>query len=132
MKTKDKRDFALMIFMAVITIIFFVYIFLPSGEPHKKDHDFDTSHQKHKQMELDKEPALKEKTADFYTKLNEIIVDELSSIYLNSTASENFFEDYYTENLRMILTQSENFLSNKRYNSSFFHCSWFWCNNIQS
>jgi hypothetical protein len=122
MKTKDKRDFALMIFMAIITIIFLVYIFLPSGgKTNEKPPDVGNSTKHQNKQELSRDGISTNKTADFYSKLNDIIVEELNSIYLNSTSSEQAFEDYYVDNIRMILIQSENFISDKLLKISFYN-----------
>ena len=117
LKNKEKRDTALLIFMAAIMIAFLVYVFVPFGSSGKKTNEkANKTEQKKppkKENKIVKEsPPLEEpveETIDLLpTGLNEKIEAELNSLYLSIMMSKEPFENYRTEALRKVLDECKN------------------------
>lgn len=107
-KDKEKRDTALLIFMAAIMIAFLLYIFVPFGSGDKETGKSDEQGKK------------TVKKGDFYEELNKKIELELNSVYLSILISANPFENYRTETLEKVFDEFKNDILDKLYKFSFY------------
>lgn len=124
-KRKESRDTVLLVFMAVVTIAFLLYIFFPSGKEKEKTND-----NKNQNLTINKtkkstgkiilpeetEPTEKHILEEF----SEKIATQLNSVFANIPESEDPFRDYNTQSLKTLLLGSENNLVEKLYKFSFF------------
>jgi len=108
LRDKDKRDTALLIFMAAITIAFILYIFIPFGKEEKKRDQSD---------EQGKKIVKKE---HFYDELNKKIGRELNSVYLSILISTHPFENYRLETLENVFDEFKNDTLDKLSKFSFY------------
>jgi hypothetical protein len=89
LKTKEKRDTALLVIMALITIAFLFYIFFPSGSPDKTESTGGSEQQ-----------PVKTGTLNIYAQLNEKLEDELNSLYMGILITNDPFENFWTDPLK--------------------------------
>ena len=109
LKSKEKRDTALLITMALITIAFLFYIFFPSGSAGKK-----------KKTEDSKLPPARTETRNIYEQLNEKLEYELNSLYMGFLIMSDPFENFWTEPLKKELNGLTNDTLNKFQKLSFY------------
>lgn len=124
-KSKESRDTALLVFMAVVILAFLFYMFFPSGKGKEKTNEnnnqnpipdkFKKPTQKIKLPE-EIEPTEKRILEEF----SEKIAAQLNPVFANMLESENPFRDYKIEKLKTLLLESENILVEKLYKFSFF------------
>jgi hypothetical protein len=124
-KRKESRDTVLLVFMAVVTLAFLLYMFLPSGKGKEKTND-----KKNKNSitnKIKKSPGelkLPEETEpteiSILEAFSEKIVAQLNSVFADIMKSEDPFRHYNTESLKTLLLNSENNLVEKLYKFSFF------------
>ena len=108
LKDKEKRDTALLIFMAAITIIFILYIFIPFGNEEKKGDKSDEQGEKIVKKE------------HFYDELNKKMERELHSVYLSILISTHPFENYRVETLENVFDEFKNDTLDKLSRFSFY------------
>jgi hypothetical protein len=108
LKDKEKRDTALLIFMAAITIAFILYIFIPFGKEEKK---------RDKSDEQGKKIVKKEY---FYDELNKKIELELNSVYLSILISTHPFKNYRIETLENVFEEFKDDTLDKLSKFSFY------------
>jgi hypothetical protein len=121
-KNKEIRDNVLLISMAVITIVFLVYIFFPSGESNSlKDQDvkkpvISLSPEKTKTPLI---PVGEIDTAEL-SELYSSLEKEIADIYLTILSSSNPFAEYRVESIGKIINESQNGALKKYSKFSFF------------
>jgi hypothetical protein len=125
-KSKETRDTVLLLFMAVITIVFLLYIFIPSGgkkENGKKD-DLD-------EKKIKKEIKIPAKTAkktlpnepsekSILMNLNQKIEEQLNAIYVDIMEADDPFANYNSKDLQDLPGEFQNKLVEKLYKFSFW------------
>lgn len=125
LKTKESRDTLLLIFMAAITIAFLLYIFFPSGKGKEKTNDNqnqipDINIVKKSPLDI-KLPLETEPTEEsILEEFNKKIISRLHPLCTNILESDIPFRAYNTDDLKMLLLNSENTLVEKLYKFSFF------------
>jgi hypothetical protein len=124
-KRKESRDTVLLVFMAVVTIAFLLYIFFPSGKGKEKTND--NKNQKTITNKIKKstgEIKLPEETEptekSILEEFSEKIVSQLNPVFTTILESEDPFRDYNTQRLKSLLLDPENNLVEKLYKFSFF------------
>ncbi|MCK4765026.1 MAG: hypothetical protein KAW12_22700 [Candidatus Aminicenantes bacterium] len=121
-KNKEIRDNVLLISMAIITIVFLVYIFFPSvdGEPRngeKTSQPVKTKKPRKSLITLFSGGKVdKEKLAD----LNLSLEKEIAEIYLTVVSSSDPFTSYGTDAIKKIVDESEDEILKKYSKFSFF------------
>ncbi len=108
LKNKEKRDTALLIFMAAIMIAFLLYIFIPFGSGKEETGKSDGARKKIV------------KKGDFYDELSKKIELELNSVYLSILISTDPFENYRVETLENVFDEFKNDTLDKLYKFSFY------------
>ncbi|MCP4150068.1 MAG: hypothetical protein GY757_20140 [bacterium] len=128
LKTKEKRDLALLVFMGVVTAAFLLYIFIPSGAPPPKKEDSPVvieeepaavEKQPKKEPPPYVPPQVKEKKGQLFSQLNKIIQHELNRIYLSIMDSEHPFESIPVNTLKKTLSAFNNDTLNKFFRFGF-------------
>jgi len=122
MLRKERRDTVLLAFMAVITIAFLLYIFIPSGEEEKNNNNSKIPKEKNdKKIEIPIKKTLPEDTTEesILNDLNKKIAAELNAIYVDIIKSDYPFKDYNTEGLKNLPGEFKSPLVDKLYKFSF-------------
>ncbi|UCH92786.1 MAG: hypothetical protein JSV88_21160 [Candidatus Aminicenantes bacterium] len=128
LKSKEKRDTALLIVMAVVTILFLLYIFIPSNSGKEKNKTRKPIDRK-QQKKIEKKPPIKEepltKLGDEEKKqlcdeLNRRLKQELKVISHNIITSDTPFENLWLKGLNAILAEFKSDILNKFYKFSFY------------
>lgn len=121
-KSKEIRDNVLLISMAVITIVFLVYIFFPSGDDNSKKNDNGKNPVKTHIPKRTKKPVIKVEKADKdkLLEINMSIEKEIADIYLTILSSDTPFAEYSTGSLKTVIENSENEMLKKYAKFSFF------------
>ncbi|NIM15469.1 MAG: hypothetical protein GTO45_26125 [Candidatus Aminicenantes bacterium] len=125
-KSKERRDSVLLLFMAVITIVFLLYIFIPSGG--KKDNGKKDGPDGKK---VKKETKIPEKTTKktlpdepsekfILENLNRKIEEQLNAIYVDILEADDPFANYNTKDLQNLPGEFQNKLVEKLYKFSFW------------
>lgn len=124
-KSKERRDTVLLLFMAVITIVFLLYIFIPSGgkkDNGKKDGPDGKKVKKEIKIQgkttkktLPDEPSEKSILED----LNRKIEEHLNAIYVDIMEADDPFANYNTKDLQNLPGEFQNKLVEKLYKFSF-------------
>lgn len=124
-KRKESRDTVLLVFMAVVTIAFLLYIFFPSGKGKEKTNDNKNKNpitnkirKSTGEIKLPEETEPTEKS--ILEAFSEKIVTQLNPVFAGMMKSEDPFRHYNTESLKTLLLESENNLVEKLYKFSFF------------
>jgi hypothetical protein len=124
-KSKESRDTVLLVFMAVVTIAFLLYIFFPSGKGKEKPNGNNNQNpitnkikRSTEKIKLPEETVPTEKR--ILEEFSEKIVTRLNPVFTNILESENPFRDYNIQSLKTLLLESENNLVEKLYKFSFF------------
>lgn len=124
-KNKEIRDNVLLISMAVVVIIFLVYIFFPSGKDNTNKKNDIKKPVKTITPKKTKVPIIPMENVDKdkLQELNLSIEKEIGDIYLTILSSQNPFEEYRVEPLRKVIDESENEVLKKYSKFSFLDLS---------
>lgn len=124
-KSKERRDTVLLLFMAVITIVFLLYIFIPScgkKDNGKKDDPDGKKVKKEIKIQgkttkktLPDEPSEKSILED----LNRKIEEHLNAVYVDIMEADDPFANYNTRDLQNLPGEFQNKLVEKLYKFSF-------------
>lgn len=124
-KSKESRDTVLLVFMAVVTMAFLLYIFFPSGKGKEKTNDNKNPPPLTNKMQ--KSPGkieLPEETEptgkSILDEFSEKIAAQLHLLFANILESKDPFRDCNTQNLKTLLLGSGPPLVQKLYKFSFF------------
>lgn len=130
LKSKEKRDTALLIVMAVITILFLLYIFIPSGSGNGKEERKTREPDDQKQQEkIEKKQPVKEEPPPqledeekkrLCDELNRKLEQELKMVSHNIITSDTPFENLWLKGLKDILAEFKSDILNKFYKFSFY------------
>lgn len=131
LKSKEKRDTALLIVMAVITIAFLLYIFIPTSQGSaKKSGDTDKNSEQiqppdeNETTGEDSTPADKKEDGNekqrLYDQLNVKIEAELSAVYMGILITNDPFENFWVESLKKVFDDFKDDTLNKFQKISFY------------
>lgn len=102
MKSKERRDTLLLIAMAIIFILFLVYLFVPLGHRNSESAEGRTDGA----GDQIKKPRIRKTGQDFFLDLNRRIETELAEILVSLKKSPQPFRDYPVDGLKKILFPS--------------------------
>jgi len=105
LKNKEKRDTFLLIFMAIIFILFLVYLFIPFGENDNQKVKTNTNEKNDTNAVISQTSKSWDKTKEYLTDLNEKISLELVNIYNKTKESDNAFFDYDIKAIKQVFAE---------------------------
>ena len=99
LKTQDQRSIFILVVMLIVITLFFVYLFVPSGEKEK--------HEKKRDFLVKRVKPLTENrpSKNMLYEFNSEIENELNEIYKSVIESNETFIDYKTERLKEIINK---------------------------
>jgi hypothetical protein len=124
-KSKERRDTVLLLFMAVIIIVFLLYIFIPSaGKKDNGKNDVPDGKKVKKEIKIPAKTTGKTLSAEPSEKniledLDREIEEQLNAVYIDILEADDPFANYNTENLQNLPGEFQDKLVEKLYKFSF-------------
>jgi hypothetical protein len=103
-KNKEKRDTALLIFMAVATILFMAYLFIPWGGQEENGGDGDQSQTNVDRVNtVSSDQNIRKTEGNIFSDFNRRIEEELAGIYENMGTASDPFNEYQITALQEVI-----------------------------